>query len=255
LDRIKVTLTVDGLKIAGEIFYPPLKTTRSPALIICHGIPSGNAKDPSDKGYPAVAEQFADLGFISMIFNFRGAGESEGNFDIFGWTRDLAAALDYISKLKEVDKNHISVMGFSGGAMVSIYVTARDKRIANLVSFCSPIRISFLNDRIKVLGFIEHQRSLSISGNTMPTLTPEELMHGFDEIDPLNCVDKISPRPILIIHGDTDDLVNPEQAYDIYKKAKQPKELVIIKGAGHRLRHDEQAMNTAEKWLKAKTPI
>jgi dipeptidyl aminopeptidase/acylaminoacyl peptidase len=249
LKRQKVELTVDSLKLIGEVFSPNSDGPH-PALMLCHGIPSGQSKDPNDGGYAALAECFVAEGFAVMIFNFRGAGLSEGHFDIMGWTRDMNAALDYFCNYDGVDKERVSVMAFSGGAMTAIYVTARDERIKALVSCCSPVSITFAKKREQVISFIENQRQISISRDSLPVQTPEQIMENFKRVDPLLCVDRISPRPLLIIHGDKDDLVDPAQAYMIYEKAKEPKELAMIAGAGHRLRHEEDAMKLATDWLK-----
>jgi len=249
LNRHTVELKVDGLKIIGEVFSPDSDGPH-PGLMLCHGIPSGNPKNPNDGGYPALAQRFVAEGFAVMIFNFRGAGLSEGHFDIMGWTRDLNSALDYFCDYGGVDKERISVMAFSGGAMTSIYVTARDQRIKALVSCCSPVSITFAKKREEVISFIENQRQISISRDTLSVQTPEQIMQNFKTVDPLLWVDQISPRPLLIIHGDKDDLVDPAQAYQIYEKAKQPKQLAMIAGAGHRLRHEEDAMKVATDWLK-----
>ncbi|MDI6755740.1 MAG: hypothetical protein QME78_15250, partial [Thermodesulfobacteriota bacterium] len=83
----KISWKCDGLKIMGEVYLPD-GNKPSPALVLCHGIPA-KIKEPDDRGYPLLAESFCRQRFIVLIFNFRGAGLSEGNFDISGWTRDL----------------------------------------------------------------------------------------------------------------------------------------------------------------------
>jgi fermentation-respiration switch protein FrsA (DUF1100 family) len=115
------------------------------------------------------------------------------------------------------------------------------------------VSITFAKKIEDVEAFIENQRQISISRDSLPTQTPEKIMENFKRADPLHCVDRISPRPLLIIHGDKDDLVDLAQAYMIYEKAKEPKELAMIAGAGHRLRHEEDAMIVATDWLKRQT--
>jgi len=249
LYRSRTSLEVDGLKIIGEV-YSPSKGTTYPALCLCHGIPRGEPRDHNDGGYPSFAEEFCAQGFIVMIFNFRGSGLSEGNFDMLGWTRDLEASLDYLYNFDGVDKDHISVIGFSGGAMVSIYVTSKDTRVSSLVSCSCPIKIFDSANREWLEAFIERQRTISISGGHSPCLSPEELTQGFEKIRPLKWIDKISPRPLLIIHGENDEVAAPSQALELYKQAGSPKELVMVKGAKHRLRTNEYAMSAVLNWLK-----
>jgi fermentation-respiration switch protein FrsA (DUF1100 family) len=80
----------------------------------------------------------------------------------------------------------------------------------------------------------------------------EEWQKGFETITPINWVDRISPRPLLVIHGDADELVPLEHAQSLYQKAREPKELKIIPGAGHRMRLNEAAMDFVLDWLKAR---
>ena len=98
----EIRLKADGLELAGEL-HVPSRARDHPALCICHGIPAA-PPDPTDRGYTLLAQRFCHAGFISLIFNFRGAGRSEGNLDILGWSRDLQAALDFLYNLEEVDK-------------------------------------------------------------------------------------------------------------------------------------------------------
>ena len=91
-----ISWKIDGINIKGEVNFPSAPTGPFPGLILCHGIPA-KVKDPGDQGYQVLAERFCQQGFAVLTFNFRGAGLSEGNFDILGWTRDLAGALDYIA--------------------------------------------------------------------------------------------------------------------------------------------------------------
>ena len=110
----EIRLKANGLELRGEL-HVPSKGKLHPALCICHGIPAA-PPDPTDKGYTLLAERFCHAGFITLIFNFRGTGKSAGNLDILGWTRDVQAALGFLYNVKEVDKNHFWLMGFSGAA-------------------------------------------------------------------------------------------------------------------------------------------
>lgn len=140
---MQIELRSGKIRLVGELFTPSSLAERHPALIICHGVPQA-PPDPTDRGYPLMAERFAGEGFVTLWFNFRGTGESQGNFHLLGWAEDLRAALDYLCPLPEVDSNRVSTLGFSGGAAVSIYVAAQDERISSLVACASPANFDTL---------------------------------------------------------------------------------------------------------------
>jgi fermentation-respiration switch protein FrsA (DUF1100 family) len=54
------------------------------------------------------------------------------------------------------------------------------------------------------------------------------------------------------MHGDHDETVPLEHVHRLYEKAGEPKEKVIIPGAGHRLRLDDRAVKAALDWLADK---
>ena len=49
---------------------------------------------------------------------------------------------------------------------------------------------------------------------------------GTSEVDVLN-------KPLLLIHGSADDVLDKAASEDIFSRANEPKEIVIIEGAGH----------------------
>jgi dipeptidyl aminopeptidase/acylaminoacyl peptidase len=246
----EIRLKVDGLELFGELNVPS-GDKRHPALCICHGIPAV-PPDPTDRGYTLLAQRFCHVGFITLIFNFRGAGRSEGNLDILGWSRDLQAALDFLYNLKEVDKTCFCLLGFSGGAAVSVYTTAHDPRVSSVVTCACPADFRSLSQREVPLDTIQRFRQIgTIRDKDFPP-SIEEWQKGFETISPIKWIDKISPRPLLLVHGDADELIPLEHAHRLYQKAKEPKELKIIPGARHKVRLEKAAMDFVLDWLKAR---
>ena len=246
----EIHLKADGLRLSGELRVPS-RDRSHPALCICHGIPA-TPPDPTDKGYALLAEQFCHAGFVTLIFNFRGTGNSQGNLDILGWTRDLRAGLDLLYGLKVVDRNHLCLLGFSGGAAVSVYTAAHDPRVSLVVTCACPADFHSLHQRETPEETIQRFRQIgAIRDKDFPS-SIEEWQEGFETVTPINWVDRISPRPLLVVHGEADELVPVEHAGRLYHKAKEPKELKIIPGAQHRMRLNKAAMDFVLDRLKAK---
>jgi dipeptidyl aminopeptidase/acylaminoacyl peptidase len=250
MDVEEVRLKADGLELAGEL-HVPSKGKVHPALCICHGIPAV-PHDPTDKGYTLLAQQFCHAGFITLIFNFRGTGKSEGDLDILGWSRDLQAALDFLYNLKGLDKSRFCLLGFSGGAAVSVYTAARDSRVSSVVTCACPADFRSLSQRETPLETIQRFRQIgTIRDEDFPP-SMEEWQKGFEIVSPIKWIAKISPRPLLLVHGDADELIPLEHAHRLYQKAKEPKELKIIPGAKHKMRLEKAAMDSVLDWLEAR---
>jgi alpha/beta superfamily hydrolase len=240
---------VDGIAISGELRIPGDAAAHA-ALCICHGIPSVKPADPCDKGYPGLADRFCRAGFVTLIFNFRGTGPSGGNFDMMGWVRDIGGAVDYLYSCSQVDRSRICLMGFSGGAAASTYVAAHDARVARLVLCACPAEFRRIVVEKQADFSIEHFRQIGLIRDRDFPLSFEDWTNSFKEVTPVNWIDKIAPRPLLMIQGKDDDLIDEEQAWRLYEKASEPKEIAIVAGAGHKLRLSDQAMDIALDWLQ-----
>lgn len=251
-----VAFAADEIKISGQFYLPgDGGEPPYPTVCICHGIPHGAPDanpDPGDGGYPALAERICREGFAVLIFRFRGVGDSGGNFDILGWTRDLRAAVDYLWVLPEVDCSHLALLGFSGGAAVSVCVAAQDGRVSSVAACACPAEFDSLKDAFaEGESIIEHFRGIGIIRDRDFPYSDEEWLGNFGLVSPLKYVSGIAPRPLLLLHGGQDEVVDVSHAYQLYAQAGEPKEIVVIDGAGHRLRRDERAVVVIIDWLKS----
>lgn len=246
-----VILEVEGLKLWGQ-FYLPGKGSGVPypAVCICHGIPA-EPHDPNDSGYPLLAERVCGEGIAALIFNFRGTGASEGNLDLQGWTRDLKAAIDYLAALPEVDSSRLSLLGFSAGAAVSIYVAVRDKRVLSVASCASPVEFASLIKDDDSQPMIGRFRDIGVIRDKDFPPSVDDWLDGFRSVRPVEYIADIAPRSLLLVHGNKDEVVPVSHAYKLYAQADEPKQIVIVDGAGHRLKQDSRAMAIVISWLKS----
>ncbi len=251
----EVTFGVDGLEIVGQLYLPDRSAAARPVVCICHGIPNNapaaNTKI-KDRGYAGLAGEICRQGFTVLIFNFRGTGGSQGNFDILGWADDLKAALDYLWTVPEVSGASLSLLGFSGGAAVAVCVAALDERVSAVAACACPAEFdSLVVERGQSSAVIDHFRDVGIIKDKDFPASPEDWLDGFRQVRPINYVSRISPRPLLLVHGDRDETVAVDHAQRLYAQAREPKQLVIIDGLGHRLRQDERVVTIVARWLKS----
>ena len=112
-------------------------------------------------------------------------------------------------------------------------------------------RIPFLQAE----SLINHFRSIDVIKDVDFPPSIDEWLEGFKVVSPIRWIGRISPRPVLLIHGDKDEAVGVEHASRLYERAGESKELVVIPEAGHRMRLEEKAVTTALNWLKARASL
>ena len=110
-------------------------------VILCHPHPQhgGNMYNPV---ITTAAEVASQEGFLTLRFNFRGVGESEGSYEEgIGEREDVKAVIDYFySKLKGANPLLV-LLGYSFGAWVGLSVAVEDGRIGGVVGIAPPLEI------------------------------------------------------------------------------------------------------------------
>ncbi len=245
---IAIETFVDGIRLAGEIHLPRQGRAPFPAVVICHGIPSGTII-PDEPGYRPLAGKMAAAGMMALIFNFRGCGASEGNIDLAGWCRDLSGMIDLLWGRADVDRRRISLLGFSGGAAVSCKVAAQDQRVSCLALAACPAELSRLFPIEELSGIIKKAREMGVIREHGFPPDAVAWLEDIHSVRPEMYIGSITPRPVLILHGTADELVPVEDAYHLFELAHEPKQLWLLEGCRHRLRQEQSALEAATEWL------
>ncbi|MBC7229875.1 MAG: alpha/beta fold hydrolase [Actinobacteria bacterium] len=246
----ELVLEVEGVTLRGTVLVP--EGGGWPLVVLCHGIPSGEPVS-GDPGYPALAARFASEGCAAAYFNFRGTGISGGDFSLGGWALDLEALLDEAGEargpFRGCDPERMALVGFSGGGAVSIICAARRGGLAGVAAISSPADFSRLLPREGMAAFIARAREIGIIRDPAFPASEEAYYREMLAYSPAAVIGEVSPTPLLIVHGDADDMVPVEEAYRLYEAAREPKELFIVEGGGHKLRLHAAAMDRAVSWV------
>ncbi|MCS6860049.1 MAG: alpha/beta hydrolase [Abditibacteriales bacterium] len=215
--------SLDGMRLAG--WFAPA-TDATAVIILCHGFPGTRSE---------VVDHLAFLhraGFNVFTFDFRGRGESAGNTCTIGYreVNDLLGAVRYLRARPETKSQKIGVLGLSMGGAVCIMGAAREKEIAAVVADAPYARL----DRAV------HQRFRAFLGPLAPVFRVPAQFFGerladfkVADVAPLNEVARISPRPLLLIHGTSDFLITPTDSKMLHAAARAPKQLWLVPGARH----------------------
>jgi dienelactone hydrolase len=183
----------DGLKIACTVFEPEDVGEKScPGLVLCQGM----AGIKEFFWFPTIGRRLAEMGFVTVIWDFRGRGQSEGpegRLNPLEQADDIRNALTFLETNPKVDPERLALFGWCwGGAMVP-YVCGVDKRVKCAVSavgfsdgeaWMQSVRRLWewleLKDRIA-----EDRKSRTLQGDTF-LLGPGEIIVG----DPVSKKDR-----------------------------------------------------------------
>ncbi len=128
-----------GFTLVGDLYWPNDKINdqmvngKRPALAVSG--PFGATKEQSSGLY---AMKMAERGFVALAFDPSFTGESSGeprrtaSPDIN--TEDFMAAVDFLSKLPEVDAERIGIIGICGWGGIALNAAAADTRIKATVA-------------------------------------------------------------------------------------------------------------------------
>ncbi len=134
----KVHFKSEGINLVGDLYYPEnyKEGNQYPAVVV-----SGSWTTVKEQMAGLYAEDLAKKGFITLAFDFRNFGESEGEPRFFENPQlkkeDIKNAVTYLEGLEEVDKDKIGAFGVCAGAMYTLMASAEDDRIKSVVTVAS----------------------------------------------------------------------------------------------------------------------
>ena len=195
--------TSDGVRIHGW-FVPG---SGGPTLVWFHGN-GGNISHRVDN----IAGLHGRLGVSILIIDYRGYGLSEGSPTEQGTYLDAEAAVAHALSRPDVDPERVVLFGRSLGCVVAAEMAVRHDAYAIVLE--SPFT-----------------SVLAMAKRAYPFLPGVGLLVGnmYDTLDKVARID----APIMVLHGDSDEIVPFEMGREVFEAASEPKRFYIIRGAGH----------------------
>lgn len=193
---------VDDLKLEGILTYQE-DLPAAPAILLCSPHPNLGG-DMDNNVVTGLAKISADMGFMSLRFNYRGVGNSDchekdiaqkyhywdaslcdGNYS--DAVADTRAALEFLSAQTDA-KNGVFVAGYSFGAVMGSIVGGNTGRVNAFASISMPFgvySVGFLSGCNKAKLFIYSQKDFAT--------TVDDTIKGFAQIP--------SPKILELIEG------------------------------------------------------
>lgn len=258
-----------GSAIAGTLKLPDVGTGPFPAVVQGPGWLGLRGA----RLYHPYHEALLAAGIAVLVFDYRGFGDSEGDatyLDPMDQVADYRAAVTWIGTRPEIDGGRIGIFGSGGtGGGNAIYAGALDPRVKAVVSQV-PIAdgrdwlhrmrrehewLEFLerlreNDRQRVAtgkgelvppreGIMvptPERRTTTVKSDVddkVPALVELASAEAIFTYQPIEVVDRIAPRALMLIAVEHDATTPEDHAYALYERAGAPKRLVVQTGTTH----------------------
>lgn len=217
---------VAGQKVHGVMHLP--KKVPAPVVVGSHGLFSSKESEK----FVMLGELFSQEGIAFLRYDHRGCGESEG--DISETTpssrlEDLRGVLAFVRGHPLLDASRLGLLGSSMGGFISVLAAKEEPGVKALVLWATPTRI-----RGKVEGPLK-----------------EAFFEDAKRFDLLEVIGDL--KGCLFLHGKGDEVVPYGDALELYRKAQEPKELVLFERADHSFSDPKQrkdAVLLSLEWFK-----
>jgi alpha-beta hydrolase superfamily lysophospholipase len=216
----------DGVTLKGWKVCP--LTPNADWVLLYHGVSDNRT---GDLGH---AEFLLRHGYCVLMMDSRGHGESGGDMATYGWKEryDTVAITDALFGGERV--RHLYALGVSMGAAIALQSAAVEPRIEAVVAeapFANLREVSYDYAGLHIGSWL---------GKTLFCPAPIVAMHSVEKEGGFKPED-VSPEkavashafPVLLICDTRDSTIPCRHAKRIYKAARGPKELWVVRGAGH----------------------
>lgn len=234
-----VVFMVGTQQVVGMLHMPERRRGRAPAVLFLHGFTG--TKVESHRIFVKTARALAHVGIASLRFDFRGSGDSGGEFSsmtLAGELKDARAALRFLRRRPGIDPARIGLLGMSMGAAVGSVLLGEDARIP-AAALWSPV--SHPDRVVEAKLTPEARKDLRRMGVTdhHGYAVGQAFVAEVKRHKPLKAIAK-TRAAVLLIHGDRDETV-PAAASDAYEAALRKTKRAVVK---HVVRGADHTYNT-----------
>lgn len=217
--RLRVEFTSMHEHRVPAILTLPRGVAHAPVCIILHGV-TGHKEVPYVRAVTRllIKEGFASIALDSQYHGDRARDDRSVRFHNYtSYTNrdasiqtalDCMRAVDYVHSRNDTDPERIGFIGFSQGAIVGSTFCARDPRVRAVVLVVGG------GNFLRLYPAAPHDEARRRTAAIAET------------VDPIHHVGLISPRPLLMINADRDDVVPRECTEDLFASAGEPKRII-----------------------------
>lgn len=217
------------------------------AVVVAHGF-SGSTTRPLVR---AVLDWFAhDVGVVA--FDFRGHGRSTGVTTVGDReVHDVDAAVRWARAL---GYSRVATVGFSMGGAVAVRHAGVLGGVDAVVSVSAPASW-YYRDTVPMrrLHWLIETPSGRLVSRVWRNTRVDSAGWGSTPLAPYEAAARISPTPLLVVHGDDDPFFPVSHGEQLFAAAAEPKELWVRPGFGHAEgAADAQLVADIVRWLTAR---
>jgi fermentation-respiration switch protein FrsA (DUF1100 family) len=224
------------------------------------GIVAAHARGGDRRSYLDQLPLFHDLGYTTLLFDFRehGVSDGAGRGMSLGYreAQDVSAAVRFLKQATGV--RQVVVVGHSLGGSAVILAAAADPAIDAVIADSSLASFEqYIYDNTAVFA---RRRPVLRSLPPPPHLWSRLVVAftawriGVPHLEaPVDVIGRISPRPVLLMAGTGDGAVEWAHTQRLYDRAGPPKELWLAEGADHNalhLKYPEEYRRRVSAFLK-----
>jgi acetyl esterase/lipase len=233
--------TQEGVKLEMDVYYPHTMNGPAPLVLYVHG-GGWTGGDKSDGAGLLFAPPLRVKGYVIAAINYR----LSPTYKFPAHIEDVRCAVRHLRANAErynLDPERFGALGGSaGGHLVSLLATTGDNTAWEPESYLEAhasesnsvqavVDLFGTTDLTQLLANGEHRLTRQVFGIGEDLGPPPELYSPVEYIS-------LDTPPFLILHGEEDDTVPPEQSEILYEQlsaAGVPATLVMVKNAGHGL--------------------
>lgn len=249
----------EGMRLFGMLHIPDGKKP-APCVVFLHGYTWNRIGEHCI--FVKAARELAGKGTAAFRFDFRGSGESEGDFkdiSVESEISDAMRAVEFVRSMPEVDETRLALLGHSLGGCVAACIAAASG-VVSLVLWAPTAFADFLVERggetVKdpyiwlpenYRAAVEKRGYVDMGGFRRGKAFFESIRY----YDPLTAIEEYG-GPVLLVHGSEDETVSLVNSRLLHQNAKGIKMLVVVDGADHAFSSEhweQQVIGATVRWF------
>jgi pimeloyl-ACP methyl ester carboxylesterase len=178
-----------------------------PVILLLHGFPG------HERNFD-LAQIFRRAGYHVVVFHYRGAWGSEGNFAFSHVLQDAEEAIKYLRQPESIaryniDPENITAIGHSMGGWAALHLAGNGfvARVASIAGANIGVwgELAADSPQAKAYSMAFFEESLSPLHGTSAEALIDEVIRNMDDFDTMQHINKLSTLDVLLVAGEQDD--------------------------------------------------